>query len=246
MKVDPNQIVKPTEKPVRLFTRNFVLITIINFATFASNQMFNAALPPYLQGLGTPATLLGFFTAVATIVTLVFRPFIGLWLDRTGRRLIFMIGLAGLLLVSIGYGLTPMIAVIFAIRALHGLVWAAGSTAISTIATDNIPKKRFGEGVAYFGLANSLAIAVAPAIALSLAFSNMILVSYFLLASALILAFFMRDNDQRHLPTERAAVAKPVRKGDLMEKTAVLPALIIVARLRRLRRRHHLPGDLCR
>lgn len=39
-------------------------------------------------------------------------------------------------------------------------IWGASSTASSTIATDIIPKARMGEGMGYFGLTGTLAMAV--------------------------------------------------------------------------------------
>ena len=53
-------------------------------------------------------------------------------------------------------------------RMMHGGVWSVITTASSTIAIDVIPAKRRGEGIGFFGLTTTLAMAVGPFIGLYL------------------------------------------------------------------------------
>ncbi|WP_207649523.1 hypothetical protein [Desulfitobacterium chlororespirans] len=56
----------------------------------------------------------------------------------------------------------PVLCFYFFCVSSTALGWGASSTASSTIATDIIPKARMGEGMGYFGLTGTLAMAVGP------------------------------------------------------------------------------------
>ena len=160
-----------------VWTWNFTIITIINFFMFFAFQLFPSALPPYLKSLGASDNLLGWLQGIMTIATLLFRPIAGLALDRYGRKGIFIAGLIGMFLTTAAYRFFPIVGVIFAIRFVHGMMWGISNTACSTIASDNIEKSRFSESMGYFSLASSIAMAVAPAFALSLGMQNNILLA---------------------------------------------------------------------
>lgn len=175
-------------KQDKLWTGNFILIMLINFFLFCSFQMYPAALPPYVKGLGAPDHLLGWLTGIATIATLLMRAVAGVALDRLGRKIFFLLGMFVMLLACLGLYLLPLVGAVLALRFIHGMGWGAASTASNTIAADNIPKSRFGEGMGYFSLSASLAMAIAPALALSLRPDLMFLCSAAFILLALLLA----------------------------------------------------------
>lgn len=204
----------------KLWTRNFLIITMINFLFFFSFQLFPSALPPYLKTLGASNELLGWLQGVLTFAALLIRPFAGVALDKYGRRGIFMIGLLGMMISSAAYLFFPVVGVILAIRFAHGLSWGVASTACSTIASDSIEKKRFAEGMGFFSLAGSIALALAPAVSLSISLKHDVYLAVLLLVAAFGLLFLMRFPKTEAVPeTEKKKLAP-------YAKEAVLPSFL--------------------
>ncbi len=191
----------------KFWTRNFVLITLVNFFMFFAFQLFPSALPPYLKSLGAPDSILGLLQGVITIATLLVRPFAGLALDRYGRKGLFIAGLIGMMLSTAAYRFFPVVAIIFVIRFTHGMVWGLSNTACSTVASDSIEKERFAEGMGYFSLASSIAMAIAPAIALSLGMKKNVLLALVFLIVSLLLALLIK---YQKVPNKQGLVKKKV------------------------------------
>lgn len=157
-----------SNQPVKLWTKDFVLIIIINFLVFINHLMILSTFPYYIEYLGGNTTVAGLAAALFSIVAVVFRPVIGWMLDNGKRRAILIIGLCGMALMPIGYLVLSVTFLAILCRMLHGASLAFSNTSTSTIATDIIPKARFAEGMGMFGLATALATACAPALGLAL------------------------------------------------------------------------------
>ena len=90
------------EKP-RLWTRNFVLIIVINFLVFMNHIMLLSTFPFYIESLGGSEALAGLAATLFSLVAVLCRPVVGWMLDTGKRRAILLIGLAGMLLMPLGY-----------------------------------------------------------------------------------------------------------------------------------------------
>lgn len=207
---------------VSLWTKDFWAITVLNLFIFLSFQMFPPALPVYVKYLGASDATVGWVGGLIIIASLIMRPFAGLALDSMGRKKVFIAGLLIVLAMTVAYGLFPIVAVILAIRFVHGLGWGLASTGSTTIAADVIPKPRFGEGMAYFSLSTSLAMAVAPALALYLGMKYTVAIATVLMVIAILIAFLIK---YRELPPKPQAAGP--RKFAPYEKAAVWPGAIM-------------------
>ncbi|MDO4173504.1 MAG: MFS transporter [Eubacteriales bacterium] len=209
-----------SEKPVKLWTKDFTLIIIINFLVFMNHLMILSTFPFYIEYLGGSETISGLAAALFSIVAVICRPFIGWMLDNGKRKAILIIGLCGMALMPIGYLVLATMFLAFVCRMVHGASLAFSNTSTSTIATDIIPKSRFAEGMGMFGLATALATACAPALGLALmekmGFTTLFLFAAISIAIALVL-FLM-------LKTPNVTVQKkPFTIKGLLDKDA-LPA----------------------
>ena len=151
-----------------LWTRSFVLIAVINFFISCVGNMLMSTFPFYVLELGGNVVTVGVVSGLYAFCALLMRPASGWFLDNISRKLLFNISLIGLMAIPVLYILIPVLAAVIIVRCLHGLFWSAASTASNTNACDIIPKSRFGEGMGYFGLTNSIATAIAPAIGLAI------------------------------------------------------------------------------
>ena len=156
------------QKAVRLWSKDFILIIVINFLVFLNHLMVLATFPFYVESLGGSAAVAGLAAAAFSIVAVLFRPIIGWMLDCGKRRMILVIGLCGMTLMPVGYLVLGVLYLAFLCRMLHGASLAFSNTSTATIATDIIPHTRFAEGMGMFGLATALATACAPALGLAL------------------------------------------------------------------------------
>lgn len=190
----------------KIFTKQFIMIMVINFFLFSGFQMLMPVLPVYIKSLGAPDSLIGWIAGLSTIASLTIRPFAGAALDIYGRRGVFFIGMIIIILVTPIYSIFPVVAVVLGIRFIHGFGWGISSTSSSTIASDVIPKKRFGEGMGFFSLSGSLAMAIAPSIGLNLfayiGFYSVAIISTLLIIITFIIATRLEYKDVSHKTIE--------------------------------------------
>lgn len=181
-------------------------------------------MPLYVRDLGGKETLIGLVTGIFTLAALIARPLAGIALDRMGRRVIFLVGLAIFILSVLAYRWFPLIGVLLVFRLIHGWGWGFCSTASNTIASDYIPKAHFGEGMGFFSLASSLAMALAPGFGLlwvnRFGFSNLFYLSAGMVTLVFILGFFLH---YRPIQLE----SNPKEKGAIYERTAI-PAAVVM------------------
>lgn len=148
----------------RLWTKPFIVMTVAMLVLFTGFYLLLPTMPLYIKSLGGTESQVGLVAGVFTLTAVVFRPIVGGLLDRYGRRP-FMI--AGLLLFVLSMGLYPWasaFALLLALRVLHGASWALSTTAVSTSITDIIPASRRGEGMGWFGMAMTVAMAIGPTV----------------------------------------------------------------------------------
>ncbi len=208
-------------KPL-LWTRDFISICAVNVLLLFGWQMLLPTLPLFISSLGAEDYVVGIATAAATLAAVIIRPLCGLGLDRLGRKRIFYVGLVIMISATLAYGWLPYVGVIIIIRALHGFGWGISSTSSTTIATDTIPKRRFGEGIGFFTLTQSFSLALAPALGLMLisaiGFNNLVYSTAGILLFAVLLAFLVKH---------RPAKVTEKRKGFMLyEKGAIRPSFI--------------------
>src|SRR5690606_35902475 len=90
------------------------------------------------------------------------RPFAGGLLDQYGRRPFLLTGLALFTVSMYLYGWVGGVGTLLIVRLIHGVSWAFATTAAAAAITDILPPTRRGEGMGWYGLAMTLAMAVGP------------------------------------------------------------------------------------
>lgn len=126
-----------------------------------------SALPIYLVSeIHASKMQVGIVVGAYTIASVIARPFAGFALDRFGRRTIFLITLLIYSLLFTGYLVAFSILSLIVLRLAQGLTWGFTTVSASTIAVDNIPVSKRGEGIGYFALSTTLGMSVGPVIGL--------------------------------------------------------------------------------
>lgn len=186
--------------PPAIWTRNFIVISLVNLFVFFSFQMIFPVLPVYVKKLGGTDTLVGVVMGISTVSTVIVRPVTGLLLDNYGKKPVLMCGLVLFGAAVFGYGMVHLISLIIAIRLLHGVGWGFTGTSAATIASEIIPRKRFAEGMGYFSLANGVSMAIAPAVGIYvgrlLSLNSVFFIAAGLAAVSLFLSAFLKCGKQ--------------------------------------------------
>ncbi|MEA4921261.1 MAG: MFS transporter [Clostridiaceae bacterium] len=160
MEINAQAIIR---KP-RLWSLLFIRVGVITCLMGICTQMFMSAFPQYLQMKEFTATQMGLVATGYTVCAMVMRIFAGNLIDLKGRRLMCLVGLAFFGLPIVGFYFTESIGVTVALRFIQGFGASLATIATGTMAPDVLPKERMTEGIGYYGLFNSLATAIGPAV----------------------------------------------------------------------------------
>lgn len=184
---------KPAAK---LWTRDLVLIILVNLCVFTNHIMSLSTFPFYIQSLGGSEAVAGICAAAFAFVAVIIRPFVGWWLDNGVRKVALVVGLLLLGAAPLGYVFVPVLSMSIAFRMLHGIGLSFSNSTTATVASDVICRPRFAEGMGYFGMATALASAIAPALGLSLmegfGFGTLYAVAAVIAGLGLVLFAFVR------------------------------------------------------
>ncbi|MFC2101872.1 MFS transporter [Bacteroidota bacterium] len=151
----------------RLWSTSFILLAIGNLLMATGFYFLIPTLPIYVVDvLYAKNSDVGYILAAYTVSALIIRPFTGIALDTWGRKWIYLISLLVFTLTILIYPLILTFGLLLLLRFFHGFSWGATSTAGMTVVVDVIPPHKRGRGIGYFGISFTLAMAIAPVLAL--------------------------------------------------------------------------------
>ena len=137
-------------------------------STAISSNMLTTGLPLYAIHLGGDNSISGMLFGFFMFVAILFRPYFGKVSDEKNRRIVLIIGAVITAFISLSYLFAFSISLLLIMRSLHGIGFSATTNASGTIISDIVPKSRLAEGVGYFGLSNTIATAIGPALSIYL------------------------------------------------------------------------------
>ena len=148
-------------------TKDRQKILILSFTLVVVMLGFGMVIPIfpfYVEKLGASGTHLGLLTAVAALTELIFGPLWGSVSDRTGRKPILLIGILGYALSLLLFGLSTQVWMLFASRALSGVLSAATSVTALAYVGDCTAERDRGGGLGVLGAAMNLGVIIGPGI----------------------------------------------------------------------------------
>lgn len=191
----------------RLWTKNFILLCIMNFFLACSFFFYMPTLPLFVvEELGGMEDQVGLIAGIFTVSSLLIRPWSGMLVDQLGRRRILIISLILYIVVLSGYLIAYAFWILWMVRLLHGGTFGLTTTTVSTIAADEVPESRRGEGLGYFGTIMTLAMTIGPAIGLMIV-NNW---SFQVMFSVAVLIFLVSLVLSRWIKFEEEPVRRPI------------------------------------
>ncbi len=209
----------------KIWNRDFVFLILSNSLMYITYYAILSALPIYLVSeLHASKVQVGVVVGAYTIASVLVRPFSGFALDKFGRRTIFLSALLLYSLLFAGYLVALTITSVLLLRFGQGLTWGFTTVSGSTIAVDNIPPSKRGEGIGYFALSTTLGMSAGPVIGLFVChrwgYTAMFITGFFISIASLGCAYAI------HL-RKRFLIGKRIQLkwNSLFERSSILPSL---------------------
>ena len=146
-----------------LFTSQFFLLCGFTFTTFISAFLLFPTMPFQILSLGGTKSEAGLFLGFITYASAFSAPLGGALADRVGKKPILLAASAAILCFSAVYAQATQLWLILLTAIVHGVFWSALLASSAAMMIGIIPDGRRAEGLGYWGLASTLAIAAAPA-----------------------------------------------------------------------------------
>lgn len=132
------------------------------FVTFFSAFQLLPTVPFRVIELGGTKATAGTFLALYTYACAFAAPVTGSIADHIGRKRILLYASLLFIAFSIAYGTITSIPLLLVVAVVHGTCWSAILSSSAAIMSEAIPESRRTEGLAYWGMASTAAVAVAP------------------------------------------------------------------------------------
>ncbi len=121
-------------------------------------------MPFYVEHFGAGGTEMGAMIAIFSIMQFLSSPFWGDMSDRYGRKRILMIGVIGNALSLLVIGLAQSFWVLFASRAVEGLLSSATLPTVMAYISDSTSEEERGGGMGVIGAAMGVGMVIGPGI----------------------------------------------------------------------------------
>ena len=197
----------------KLWTRNFILDTSINFLLYVIFYQLmlwstNYSIVTWHSSISEAGLASGIFI----IGALLSRIITGHIIDILGRKKLLIIGTVLYLTAIPLYFSASTIILFFTVRCFHGIAYGISATAASTIIGAIVPADRRGEGIGYYALGNTLASAAGPFLGITLCsggnFSLNLYVCMILAIVTLILSFLLHSPEHTCSAEEKKTLRK--------------------------------------
>ena len=219
-----------------LWTRNFILVSAINFQLVLTFYLLVVVIVGYaVAELGATTAQAGLISGLFIVGTLVGRLLVGKFLERFGRKTTLIVGLTGFLLFSGLYFIPFGVSMLLFVRFMHGFMMGMASTVLGTIIAQILPASRRGEGIGYYSMSSTLGTAIGPFLAiwmmLNVGYQSIFVVSTVIAVCCLVVAWLIQVPDltkiNKAIETV-VAMKKPNWFSQFVEPNAVPISLIML------------------
>jgi DHA1 family multidrug resistance protein-like MFS transporter len=143
--------------------KNIAILSFALIVVMLGYGMVIPLFPFYVSEMGAGGQQLGLLMAISALLELLCSPLWGSLSDRVGRKPILLLGLLGYSLSSLLFGLSTQLWMLFASRALSGLLSSATSATALAYISDSTSERDRGGGLGMLGAAIGLGLILGPA-----------------------------------------------------------------------------------
>lgn len=146
----------------KIFTKEFFLIFLALLFTALVMYALMSTVTEYATSFGASATIAGLVLGIYIFGGLLSRIYSGNALEKVGWRKIALVFMSIHFFACFLYFFVNDVYFLLIVRFIHGIGFGASANAIVTVASEILPKKRFGEAFGYFMLGTTIAIGLGP------------------------------------------------------------------------------------
>jgi len=133
-----------------------------------SIQAVNPLMNGYARNLGINSAFAGIIVGIMSLTSMVLRPFAGNLTDRISKYRLALIGGSLCAVSDFGYLFATNVSWLLTFRIVNGVGFVLCTICLATWMAFLVPREHLGAAMGYYGLLNALAMAIAPALAISL------------------------------------------------------------------------------
>ena len=142
--------------------RNLAILFFTLVVVMMGFGMIIPILPFYIESFGASGKGLGLLMAIFSIMQFIFSPIWGGYSDRFGRKPMLIIGAFGNAISLVLFGLSTELWMIYAARALGGMLSAATLPTAMAYISDTTESKNRGGGMGVIGAAMGMGLVLGP------------------------------------------------------------------------------------
>jgi MFS family permease len=220
------------EQKVKLWTKDFIMVSLSNFLLFISFYMLMVTLAVFsINKFHASQSEAGLASSIFVLGAVLVRPIAGRMMSTVGKKKLLLMGLILFLVMMLLYFPINSLPLLFLIRFIHGFAFGISTTATGTIAADIIPAARRGEGMGYFATSMNLAMAIGPFLGLVISryfADSMIFIVTTVLSVIAVLATIFIHIPKVHMITNEETLKSGLHLSDFFEKSTI-PIAVLVA-----------------
>ena len=208
-----------------LWTRSFVIISLVNFLNSVVFLLLMIVMSKVATDrFGVSPAVAGLSASIFVMGSFVTRPFLGKRIHDIGQTRLLYIGSFLSLALILVYFVANGTGLLLVVRFFHGAAHGTTALATGTIVAGTLPRERYGEGIGYFTLGQTLSTAIGPFFGLLLirhgGFNPIIITCALLAALSLVVIPLLRVADLK-LTAEQAIETKGFKLSNYIEPKAV-------------------------
>lgn len=155
-------------KEKSFWSKNFTLLLLSNALLFLAFEMLVPTLPLLAESIGSSPSQVGLIIGIFTLSALVSRPLCNTLAFYIDKKYLLIIGVFITLLSTWGYLLSTNLTSLIILRLVHGFGFGIATTFFATLASEQLPHNRMGEGMGYFGVGETICMSVGPMIGIAM------------------------------------------------------------------------------
>ncbi|WP_025024745.1 MFS transporter [Companilactobacillus nodensis] len=154
-------------KKFSFFSKDIICVMFATFFYQFSIQAVNPLMNGYAHNLGISSAFAGIIVGVMSITSMLLRPFAGNLTDRISKYRLALIGGSLCAISDFGYLFASSVPWLLTFRIINGVGFVLCTVCLATWMAFLVPRQHLGAAMGYYGLLNALAMAIAPALAIS-------------------------------------------------------------------------------
>lgn len=208
-----------------LWSRSFVVIWLVNFLNSVIFLLLTIVMSKIATDLfAASPSVAGLSSSIFVIGAFITRPFLGKRIHFIGQKKTLYVGSFLAVVMTVCYFAVDSVGTLLLVRFLHGAAHSTAAMAVGTIVAGVVPRERYGEGLGYFTLGQTLSTAIGPFVGMLLlrygGFDPIIITCAVLSAIALFVLPLSGVKDLE-LTAEQRAESKGFKISNYIEPRAV-------------------------